>query len=53
MKEDEDIAVYFLHFDEIVNDIKGLGEEVKEPVIFQKILRSLPMIFYLKIPSLE
>jgi hypothetical protein len=30
MKEDEDIATYFLRVDEIVNSIKGLGEEIKE-----------------------
>jgi hypothetical protein len=29
MKEDEYIASYFLQVDEIVNAIKGLGEEVK------------------------
>jgi hypothetical protein len=36
-----------------VNTIKGLGEEVKEPVFVQKILRSLPMIFDPNISSLE
>jgi len=29
MKEDKDIETYFLRVDEIVNDIKGLGEEIK------------------------
>jgi hypothetical protein len=29
MKEDEDIAGCFMQFDEIVNIIKGLGEELK------------------------
>jgi hypothetical protein len=53
MKEDEDIATYFLRVDEIVNVIKGLGEEMKEPVIVQKVLRSLPMRFDLNISSLE
>jgi hypothetical protein len=53
MKEDEDIATYFLRVDEIVNVIKGLGEEVKEPVIVQKVLRSLPMRFDPNIYSLE
>jgi hypothetical protein len=53
MKEDEDIAAYFLQGDEIVNSIKLLGEEIKEPVIFQKILRSLQMRFDPKISSLE
>jgi hypothetical protein len=43
MKEDEDIVTYFPRVDEIVNSIKGLGEEMKEPVIVQKVLRSLPM----------
>jgi hypothetical protein len=36
-----------------VKIIKGLGEEMKEPVIIQKVLRSLPMRFDPKISSLE
>jgi hypothetical protein len=36
-----------------VNAIKGLGEEIKEPIIVQKVLRSLPMRFDPKISSLE
>jgi hypothetical protein len=36
-----------------VNAIIGLGEEIKESVIVQKLLISLPMIFNLKISSLE
>jgi hypothetical protein len=31
----------------------GLGEEIKESVIVQKVLRSLPMIFDPKISALE
>jgi hypothetical protein len=53
MKEDEDIATYFLRVDEIVNSIKGLGEEIKESMVVQKVLRSLPMRFDPKISSLE
>jgi hypothetical protein len=53
MKEDEDIANYFLRVDEIVNAIIGLGEEIKESVIVQKVLRSLPMRFNPKISTLE
>ena len=53
MKEDENIASYFLLFDETVNAIIGLGEEIEESVIFQKVLRSLPMIFDPKISTLE
>ena len=53
MKEDEDIATYFLRGDEIVNTIRGLGEKVKNLVIVHKILRSLPMRFDSKISALQ
>jgi hypothetical protein len=49
MKEDEDIAAYFLRVDETVNAIIGLGEETEESIIVQKILRYLPMRFNPKI----
>jgi hypothetical protein len=39
--------------DEIVNAIIGLGEEIKESVIVQKVLRSLPMRFDPNISTLE
>jgi hypothetical protein len=53
MKEDEDIAAYFLRVDETMNTIRGLGEEVDESVVIQKVLRSLPIRFDPKISSLE
>jgi hypothetical protein len=53
MKEDENIAAYLLRVDETVNAIIGLGEEIEESVIVQKVLRFLPMIFDPKISSLE
>jgi hypothetical protein len=53
MKEDEDITAYFLRVDETVNAIIGLGEEIEESVIVQKVLRSLPMRFNPKISTLE
>jgi hypothetical protein len=53
MKEDEDITTYFLGVDEIVNTIKGLGEEIEGLVIVQKILRYLPMGFAPKVSSLK
>ena len=53
MKEDENIAAYFLRVDEIVNPIIGLGEEIEESVIVQKVLISLPMRFNPKISTLE
>ena len=53
MKEDEDITTYFLRLDEIVNAIIGLGEDIEEYVIVQKIIRSLPMRFNPNISTLE
>jgi hypothetical protein len=53
MKEDEDITTYFLRVNETMNAIIGLGEEIKESIIVQKILRSLPMRFNPKILALE
>jgi hypothetical protein len=53
MKEDENIAAYFLQVYETVNAIIGLGEEIEESVIVQKVLRSLPMGFNSKISALE
>jgi hypothetical protein len=53
MKEDENIEAYFLRVDETVNAIIGLGEEIEESVIVQKVLRSLPMRFNPKISTLE
>jgi hypothetical protein len=53
MKEDENIASYFLRVDETINAIIGLGEEIKESIIVQKVLRSLPMRFDPKISTLE
>jgi hypothetical protein len=36
-----------------VNTITGLGEEVNEYIIFQKVIRSLPMIFDHNISAIE
>ena len=44
---------YFLHLDEIVNTIKGLGEEIEETITLQKVHRSLPSIFNPNISSIE
>jgi hypothetical protein len=53
MKEYEDIATYFLRVDEIVNTIRGLGENIENSVIVQKILRSLQMRFDPEISALD
>jgi uncharacterized lipoprotein YehR (DUF1307 family) len=49
MKDEENVASYLLHVDEIVNTIRGLGETVEESMIVQKVLRSLPLIFDAKV----
>jgi hypothetical protein len=38
---------------EIVNTIRGLGEKVEYPVIVQKVLIFLPLIFYSKVFTIE
>jgi hypothetical protein len=53
MKEYENIETYFLQVDEAINEIMGLGEEIKEFVTVQKVLISLPMRFDPKISALE
>ena len=53
IKEDEDIATYFLRVDEIVNTMRGLGEKVENTTLVQNILRSLPMRFDSKVSDLE
>ena len=39
--------------DGIFNTIRGLGEKVEELIIVQKVLRSLPLIFNLKVSTIE
>ena len=53
MKEDENIVAYFLRVAETMDAIIGLGEEIEESIIVQKVLRSLPMRFNPKISTLE
>jgi hypothetical protein len=53
MKENENIVAYILRVDETVNAILGLGEQIKEYVIVQKVLRSIPMRFDPEISTLK
>ena len=53
MKEEEDIAAYFLQVNEIVNTMRCLGEQVENTTLLQKILKSLPMRFDSKVSALE
>jgi hypothetical protein len=53
MNEKEDIATYFLRVDEVVNAIKGLGEELNESLVVQKVLRSLLLKYDAKVSAIE
>ena len=53
MKEEENIAKYFQRVDEIVNSIRALVEEIKDKIIVQKVLGSLPMRYDAKLFTLE
>eukprot|EP00253_Pinus_taeda_P026249 PITA_26249 len=53
MYNDESVANYFLRVDEIVNCMKNLGEEVKEAVVVEKVLRSLSSRFESKVSAIE
>jgi len=53
MHNDESVANYFLRVDEIVNCMKNLGEEIKEVVVVEKVLRFLSPRFESKVSAIE
>ena len=53
MKEEEKIVEYFQRVDEIVNSIRALGEDLKDKIIVQNVLRSLPMRYDAKVSTVE
>jgi hypothetical protein len=53
MNENEDIATYLLRVDEVVNAIRGLGEELDESLVVQKVLRSLLLKYDVKVSAIE
>ena len=53
MKEDKDIASYFIRVDEIVNSIEGLGSTIEEKLVVKNIMRTLPTWFNSKVSILE
>ena len=53
MNENEDIATYLLRVDEFVNAIRGLGEELDESLVLQKVLRSLLLKYDAKVSAIE
>jgi uncharacterized lipoprotein YehR (DUF1307 family) len=53
MNEKEDIATYLLRVDEVVNAIRGLGEDLDESLVVQKVLRSLLLKYDAKVSAIE
>jgi hypothetical protein len=53
MNEKEYIATYLLRVDEVVNAIRGLGEELYESLVVQKVLRSLLLKYDAKVVTIE
>ena len=53
MHNDESVANYFLRVDEVVNCMKNLGEEIKEAIVVEKVLRSLSPKFESKVSAIE
>lgn len=53
MHSNESIANYFLRIDEIVNCKRNFGEEFKEVVLVEKVLRSLSAKFDSKVSAIE
>eukprot|EP00253_Pinus_taeda_P032497 PITA_32497 len=53
MYNDESVANYFLRVDEVFNCMKNLGEEIKEAIVVEKVLRSLSPKFESKVSAIE
>eukprot|EP00253_Pinus_taeda_P002608 PITA_02608 len=53
MYNDESVANYFLRIDEIVNCMKNLGEEIKEAIVVEKVLRYFSSKFESKVSAIE
>eukprot|EP00253_Pinus_taeda_P019744 PITA_19744 len=53
MYNDESVANYFLRVNEVVNCMKNLGEEIKEAIVVEKVLRSLSPKFKSKVSAIE
>ena len=53
MKEEEDVASYFLTVDEIVNSTTWLGDTIEEKFVVRKIMIILPTQFNPKVLVLE
>ncbi|XP_043695626.1 uncharacterized protein LOC122646195 [Telopea speciosissima] len=53
MSEAETVEQFVSRVNEIINSIRGLGEELKDTVVLKKILRSLPKLYNPKVSAIE
>lgn len=53
MKDDENVATYFLIVDEVVKSIRGIGEKLENSIVVKKVLRSLPDRYDPMVSTLE
>ena len=53
MEEDESFDEFYVKLKDIVNSTFNLGEQIPEPKIVRKVLRSLPERFHAKIIAIE
>ena len=53
MKDEENILEYFETIDNLINTIKGLGVQLPDDELVEKVLRTLPMAYNPKLSTLE
>ena len=53
MEDDETFNEFYVKLKDIVNSTFNLGEQIPEPKIVRKVLRSLPERFHAKIIAIE
>ena len=53
MEDDESFDEFYTKLNDIVNSVFNLGENIPEPKIVRKVLRSLPERFHAKITAIE
>ena len=52
MKDEENISEYLKRIDNLVNTIKGLGVELPDDELVEKVQRTLPMTYNPKVSTL-
>ena len=53
MRDEETISEYFERIESIVNTTKGLGAEIPDSELVEKVLRTLPIAYNPKVSTLE